>query len=170
MGKKTQGIIGAAGVLLLSACHSANLYSSDANGTAAQIVTAQSDCMLGKKPFAQWIATQDELSSWWQRIHQLQLPQPTLPNLNISANALILIYMGQKTSGGYALSLANKPVKRQDDVASVHLEWKQPQAGMLQTQMLSSPCILLQLPASKIQQVNIVDQDDKIRFSLSRPS
>jgi len=170
MGKMAQGMIGTAAVFLLGACHSASLYSADANDATAQIITAQTDCMLGEKPFAQWIQTRDELSSWWQRIHQLQLPQPTLPNLNVSANALILIYMGQKNSGGYALALDNKPLQRQENVASVYLKWKQPQAGMLQTQMLSSPCLLIQLPASKFQQVNIVDQDGKIRYSLSRPS
>lgn len=168
--RKTQAICGAAGMLLLTACHSASLPSALAQQGNAHSIASQANCMLGDKAFAKWITSSEDLASWWQRIYKMQLPQPSLPKLTMKGNALILLYMGQKRSGGYGVTLSNKPVQRQQKVARVHINWKQPQPGMLQTQMLSSPCNLIQLPAKGVEEVHIVDQDNNILFALSRPS
>lgn len=137
-----------------------------------QAIGGGHQCQLGEAAFAKWIDSESELSQWQQRISRLFFLSP--PSQHTTANfphhAVILLSMGQQTSGGYALKLASTPLRISNQKASLAIEWLTPQAGMMLTQALTSPCILIEIPLGDFNTLDIVDQSGNARFTLKRPN
>ena len=136
-----------------------------------EVINGDHHCNLGLTEFAHWIDSASELEHWLQRIQQSRFPAspPTLPQLDFQQQAVLLIYMGQQSSGGYAISLASKPMQTNDDSASLFVKWETPQPGMMTTQALTSPCSVITFPLGPFKQLNIIDQKGNQRFVLKRP-
>lgn len=85
---------------------------------------------------------QGGLADRWEKTES-----PTPPNVK-SHERLILVSMGQKSSGGYALALATNRAELKGGIINLPIKAQQPAAGSMQTMQITSPCLIIALPAS----------------------
>lgn len=72
------------------------------------------------------------------------------------------INMGQKNTAGYAISLQRAQIL--DRVLILNVNWIEPQPGMMTAQMLTQPCVVMQLPQQEIDSVRVMDQNGVVRI------
>jgi hypothetical protein len=95
-----------------------------------------------------------------------QAQQP--PPVDLSKEGVLLVAMGQKNTGGYSVDLANQEAVIDGGVLQVAVQWREPKKGMMVTQALTSPCLLLKIPNAEFDRIEIKDQSGAIRLSASR--
>lgn len=117
-----------------------------------------------------WIQTQDKLIETTTKLQGNMLGGSS-PDLKVdfdNSNAL-LISMGQKPSGGYAVSLRESTANVKRGTAQIAIDWVEPIPGVFTTQMLTSPCLLVSLPKGDYQKLEVVDQYNKTHFEQGVP-
>jgi PrcB C-terminal len=157
--------------LVLCGCHlSGGSRSSD---PALEVRLQQSGTTCGgsaASPQATWIADRDHFQEVYRRLKGAVIGGDAagVPTVDFSREALVLIEMGRKTTGGYFLRLKSTKARVLDDTAQVELEWREPSPGDLVTQVLTSPCILIALPKDgSYSRVQILDQNGRVRLTLA---
>ncbi|MCR6651473.1 MAG: protease complex subunit PrcB family protein [Cellvibrionaceae bacterium] len=79
----------------------------------------------------------------------------TAPAPTVAENEKLLqVSLGQKSSGGYAIALAGEQAPVNDGEVELPLEIQQPGPGGFQTMQLTSPCLVIALPASGYSRVS----------------
>ena len=115
-----------------------------------------------------WIENQ----STWQRIYaqvtSLRTTPPAPPSVDFSQAGVLLIAMGTQSSGGYQLSLAAASATLQQQILSVPVNWRTPQRGYRQTQVMSSACLLVQLPQQHFATLRVIDQNQQLLLEGKR--
>jgi len=111
----------------------------------------------------QLIASSVELKAW---LHGRTEPVPEI-TVGLKDNYLLVVNMGQQSSGGYGLSL----LKEQAEITGRHLlisvRWQTPKPGMMQAQVITSPCLLVSVPRQdNYNAIVIFDQNIKKRFTF----
>ena len=94
-----------------------------------------------------------------------QAAQQTV-NALLASKDLLVINMGQKPTGGYTLKLLSKNIQFEDNEANLKVHWQAPAKGMLVTQVLTPFCLVLEIPKIRYKTLYIIDQNDRILFSL----
>ncbi len=79
------------------------------------------------------------------------------------AEAFVLIEMGARPTGGYALQLADPTASVTDGVARLRVRWQEPAPEAMVTQAFTSPCLLLGLPAADYRRIEVLDQSGAVR-------
>jgi hypothetical protein len=77
-----------------------------------------------------------------------------------------LVEMGLRPTGGYGLEPAARAWRR-DGIVAIEVAFTAPAPGSLRTQALSSPCVLVQLPAGRYAGVEVRDPAGVLRASSS---
>ena len=90
------------------------------------------------------------------------------PPVDFSVDKVLLVTMGQKNTGGYAVELANNEANVDSGVLTISVQWREPGRGMMVTQVLTSPCMLLKIPEVDFERIEINDQNGSIRLSSTR--
>lgn len=81
--------------------------------------------------------------------------QSSMPNpMTLRNETLVAIFMGQRSTGGYSIEVQN--VQGSGNSLTVTVTLKAPGAGMLTTQALTSPWVMLKVPG-QYSSVNVVD-------------
>ena len=148
--------------LALQGCAGANHAPDEA--LPVEKVYASSQCSGLDQPEAVWIA---DAAAWRRRYAQmmsLQITPPPLPVVDFSHDGVLLIAMGQQTTGGYGLNLAGTSATVREGVLTVRVEWREPLPGYAQTQVMTSPCLLVKLPDRAFSRIWIVDQEGRVRL------
>lgn len=111
-------------------------------------------------PTAIWIDSHQALKLHWQRMlsHRLGDGKPPTPQVEWDTHSVLLIHMGQKTTGGYRLELAQSHGRLQAGKVWVQINWVEPPAGAIAAQMITSPCLLLKIQRGEYHAVVVVDQ------------
>lgn len=73
-----------------------------------------------------------------------------------------VIEMGARPTGGYGLAVA-RAAKLRGEQLTVQATFVSPAPGSLRTQALSSPCVLLQLPAGRYSTIEVQDPAGAVR-------
>ena len=76
---------------------------------------------------------------------------------------LLLVSMGQRSSAGFYLALAESQAQLQDGVIHLSLAWHSPAPGQMSAQMITRPCLLVALPRQAYQGVRVYDQHGELR-------
>jgi hypothetical protein len=121
-------------------------------------------------PQATWIADRDHFQEVYRRLKGAVIGGDAagIPAVDFSSEALVLVEMGRKTTGGYFLKLKSTKARVLDDTAQVELEWREPSPGAIVTQVLTSPCILIALPRNgSYSRVQILDQNGRVRLTVA---
>lgn len=79
-----------------------------------------------------------------------------------------VVEMGARPTGGYGLAVA-RAATLSDGQVSLSATFVSPAPGSIQTQALSSPCVLVQLPPGRYTAVEVIDQTGAVRASGGRP-
>ncbi len=163
-------------LLLLTAC-TANSQSqghSESKQPAESIVslkiaTLHASTQCGTSLETQWIAGAQQLSTVFQaaRGQMISPSPPQSPIIDFEQYGALLVSMGQQRSGGYVIKLAREELNINGGVAEITVDWIEPAPGMMTTQVITHPCILLQVPRGVYQAIRVVDQSNIVRAELS---
>lgn len=155
----------AALMVLLAGCQDSRLAAAPA-GLEPRQVYAGIDCGLAEQPAAFTVASEGRWRELQGRLGRREIGGAALPQADWQHERLLVVSMGQRSSGGYGVALAEGH-QRQGDTLTVAVEWREPAPGTLQTMALTEPCLVAALPASGYETVRVVDQAGRERFRLA---
>jgi hypothetical protein len=133
-----------------------------------QALRTSSHC--GPSLTSRWISSQQELDKL------LQATQPMLgssssqstPAVNFFQYGVLLVSMGQQRTAGYGIRLiAEQELQIASGTAEVRVQWKQPQPGMMLAQVITHPCIFIQVPRGEYQLIRVIDDGEKVRAEIN---
>lgn len=137
--------------------------------SAMKIVVHHRSSTCGGLTQSQWLPNQQVYESTYKALFQNLIsdskPDPAI--INFASHAMLLVSMGQQRTGGYAVKLASDQLQLENHRAKISVDWVHPPAGMMTIQMMTNPCLLLQIPRQDYQFVDIVDQSGKVRQTIS---
>ncbi len=87
-------------------------------------------------------STQSDLAALWSAAYGLQSSPPPTPNLN--GQTAVGIFLGSKPTGGYGVSVQS--AQASGDVLTITVNVRQPGAGSITTQSLTSPWTIISVP------------------------
>ena len=154
-------------LLLAAAAVLAGCASSKARGpssTTATTVRASPTCggdIAG--PSAHWIATEGELRA----AMGMGGVFGEAPPVDFKKEGVLAIYMGQRPTGGYSLSLQDPAVPIANGVGTVTVKFEEPPPGAMVTQVLTSPCLLVKLGKAGLRSLRVVDPGGNLRATAS---
>jgi len=157
--------------ILLGSCSLFDVNNLTSAPVVPEVIGGGHNCNLGNTAFAAWIQNQDELAHWQQQMNNmlsLSTPAPAT-EVNFQQQAVVLVYLGQKSSGGYGIKVLPQPIQLAEKSATVYIEWQAPSAGMMVTQALTSPCTLFKFPAGNFDEIKLIDENTPTRVVLMRP-
>jgi hypothetical protein len=144
--------------LLLSGC----AHAEPLGPLVAETLAAGSHCGREQaSPAAWWLKDEESYRTLSQRLRK-----PSLPPVDFRTYGVLLVEMGRQNTGGYGLRLAQPEIEEEGGGAiRVRLDWRIPGPGMITTQVITSPCLLLKLPRSDYREIAVVDQRGQTRVT-----
>lgn len=118
------------------------------------------------KPAAVWINDQQALTRFAEA-HFLN-PSKPLPTVNFPNEGVLFIAMGQRPTAGYGLGFSGNSTRIDGNTLEVTVFWQEPPPGYRLAQVVTSPCLMLKLPAGNFQRIRVLDQNGKVRAEASR--
>jgi len=95
-----------------------------------------------------------------------KISKVSVAKIKAKNNYILQINMGQKSTGGYALKLGSETMILTDGHADIQVVWRVPAANAFITQALTSPCVLLGIPAVDYKRISIIDQHKREKLQL----
>jgi hypothetical protein len=116
-------------------------------------------------PRVRWIGTPKKLTDQWMALHghRLGAASPPPPAVDWETSAVLLVQMGSKPTGGYGLELMHTQAGVKGGSATVSLNWIEPSPSTISTQVITHPCLLLEMKRGEYQSVMVVDQSGQLR-------
>ena len=162
-----------AGIMLLEGCNAAAVAQGAQEQALGNIAALHRDSQCHQPKGLQWIGGQQELDTLYRSLQQhIISPAPAgAPQLDFSRFGVLLVSMGSKPSGGYQVSLDSDTLQWEagQATATVLVRWLSPKPGMMLTQALTSPCLLLKLPLGEYRRIVVMDQHSARQGSLELP-
>lgn len=106
----------------------------------------------------QLLTNQDQLISLWSQVNATLLQPPPLPQVDFQRETLVAIFLGQRPTGGYAVSVRRVAVENGE--LYLDTEFVEPAAGAITTQALTSPWTLVRVLRGGFQVAWIRDVAD----------
>lgn len=123
-----------------------------------------SQCGDLERPTTVWIASAAAWRSQYGRIVSPQMSLPSPPMVDFSREGVLLVAMGTRPSAGYGLSLAGASATVRDGVLSVRVDWRELPPGYRQAQVVTSPCLVLKVPAVPFARITVLDLEGRTRL------
>ena len=121
-----------------------------------------------QEPSATWITNRTALERVYSALNKRQLPNDDrLPNIDFDTHGVLFLEMGQRPTGGYAIHFNASLSRFLDDKAIIHVFWNTPKDGLVLTQAVTSPFMLLKIRRTELVSLLVVDQDKRPLFELS---
>lgn len=96
----------------------------------------------------------------WQVTRGVVLAGPE----SLAQATYVVVEHGARNTGGYSLAVARAAGLRGEEVV-LHATFFVPRPDAMTTQALTSPCVLVQLPAGRYASVEVQDADGTVRAS-----
>lgn len=140
---------------------------SASNPITAEVIYQSHQCSQSQ-PQAVWIKSQQQLQQIYANLRRSYIGgQSTPPTVDFSGYGVLLLAMGQKNTGGYGLNLVDETVSVVSGLLEVRVRWLEPKRGMMVTQALTSPCLLVKISQGDFSRIRISDQSGKTRFEIN---
>ena len=122
----------------------------------------------GLLPGARWVGGGDAFASILERLQGSVLPAGPnrSPELDFTREGVLLVWMGDRPSGGYAIELMPGQSHIRDRVAYVRVGWTEPHPGVLVPQQLTRPYLMLRMGKAGYHRIVVLDQNGRARVSL----
>ena len=158
-------------IALLSGCW---LTQKDSTGFNTNVFELLQSGVYGSRTLqessATWINNSADLEQIYAALNKHQMGNnSTLPDIDFELFGVLLLEMGQRPTGGYAIHFDPALSRVVDKKAGIHVNWKTPADGMLLTQALTSPFLLLKIPKADIVSILVFDSDKEPLFEISVP-
>lgn len=131
-----------------------------------QVLRRERQCNSFTQPAVVWLDETLKLAQLYRRF--AELPPAVPPAVDFSRYGVLLISMGRRPTAGYGLNVTAEAARLQGDTLQVTVVWQEPAADSVQAQMLTEPCLLLQLPAVPFQRIQVLDQAGQVRVDGGR--
>ena len=89
------------------------------------------------------------------------------PKIDLKNNHVLLVEMGRKPTAGYNISYIDNSFNVKNSEAEVVVKWIEPGPDAIVAQVITSPCLVLSVPAKGYEDISIVDQDRRIRAKIT---
>ena len=114
-----------------------------------------------------WVTNPMALENIYAALNKRQLKDGVvLPNIDFEKYGVLFLEMGQRPTGGYTIDFSPSLSRVIDKQAIIKISWNMPQEGLLLTQAVTSPFILLKIYRADITSIIVVDQNEKILFEI----
>lgn len=113
------------------------------------------------------VTARDQLISLWTAAHSAQLQQPALPPFSPERETLVAVFLGQRSTGGYSVS-ATRVVEERGELY-LDVEITEPGPGMITTQVLTSPWLIVKVLRGGYQVAWIRDAGTGELIGAARP-
>lgn len=143
---------------VLGGCASGSDWFGEST-TVAEVGRALACGTVGTKPRLQLLADAGAVRLW-ERSHGLRLNTGFL-----DAGRYALVEMGRHSTGGYGIAVSSK-ARRSGNTLALIATFSSPAPDAMVTQMLTSPCVLVRLPAGDYTRLELLDQDGQMRAEL----
>ena len=151
--------------LSLGACvHSSQTLSAQV--PLKEIRSGQQMAGDSKTPGCMWITNENQLSGLMDGVGKGTKfsARPTLrPKIDFSAYGILAVWMGQKPTGGYALKLMDETAEIRNQTVLVPVRWIEPQKGMLTTQVIIHPYLMIRMAKGHYNRIVVIDQNGLVR-------
>jgi hypothetical protein len=160
-------------VCLIGAC--ANASGKDAKPMDLDLTVIRGgvyDPGPHKDPGIAWITDRATFDALLARLDRDTLParETGAPEIDFGRDGVLLIRMGEKPSGGYALTLSPERSCVQGRTACVAVQWIEPDKGAMVTQALTRPYLLVRMRKGAYQRIVVKDQHGHERLALDLAS
>jgi len=119
------------------------------------VISLQSLSQCGvSDPGLGWVRQLSELSVLPET---LRLPVDRL-TLDFTQHSLLVVYLGAQPNTGYRLQRLASEAPLLVGRLQVEVERITPKPGMMYAQMITSPCLLLEIPKGDYSQIEVLDQ------------
>ena len=164
-----RGLLLMGGAMAMAACSNDTMQISD---KPLFVLHSSSQCATPTtEPSATWLNNHAAVADFYARLDHQQIGlERRLPAIDFDEAGVLLIEMGRRTTGGYALALAEPSIELDGKTASITLNWQEPVPGSIVTQALSSPCLLIQVPRGEYTMIHLLDQSGKLRLKVATSS
>lgn len=142
-----------AGAAVIAGCASGKPRPGPTS-TTASVVRASPVCggdVSG--PSAHWIATEGE----YRAAMGAGGAFGDVPPVDFRHEGVLAVYMGQRPTGGYSISLPDPAVPISNGVGTVTVKFDEPLPGAMVAQVLTSPCLLVKMGKAGLRQLRVVD-------------
>lgn len=131
----------------------------------ARSVHASAHCTLSNEQTAFLVESQKEWAQLGRQLSSVEIGGPRLPSVDFAREQLLVVSMGQQSSGGYALGFIDAQ-RRPDQVLAVTVEWQRPAPDTMQAAVMTQPCQIIAIPKADYRLIEIIDQQGALRFRL----
>ncbi|MEC7815993.1 MAG: protease complex subunit PrcB family protein [Pseudomonadota bacterium] len=140
----------AASCVLLTACASGgSVNDSEVN---VRQVTQSAQCGL-TGPGIAYVLNESERESLLDLNGQNMVTR-AVRDVNLTRESIVIVTLGQKPTAGYSVGLANASADGETLTLSVQVS--SPPADAMTAQVITSPCVVLAVPADNWQQIRVL--------------
>ncbi|MFC1524057.1 protease complex subunit PrcB family protein [Thermodesulfobacteriota bacterium] len=116
---------------------------------------------------AYWIGETNQLHAFFQTINNRVIGgSPLQTDIDFARDGVLLIAMGQQSTAGYSLVLADDQASVDNHTATVNIVWNKPPENQITAQIITSPCLLIKIPKGLFTRIRVVDQKNILRGEI----
>ena len=116
-----------------------------------------------KDPAATWITDKRQLRQVYERIEKHILgSNPDVPFVDFDEDGILFIEMGQRPTAGYYFDTEQASASARNGIVSVKMSWIEPEAGSMQPQVITSPCVLIRFQAYDYSHISVLNQNNQV--------
>jgi len=119
-----------------------------------------------QRPTFRLVRSEGELRSLWNQLHGSQLTVPPLPSVDLARETVLVVMMGQRPTGGYAVDVRGVSLEGTDLFVDVRLT--EPATGAVTTSALTSPWTVVRVLRGGVSAAWFRDPDDGRLFAVAR--
>ncbi len=154
-------------IMLLSACAGAGDEAVPSQIPIRVLFSSAHCAASAAKPSLSVLSSQRQWDESMMQLSKISGHTDDTIRVSFTNEVVVQVNMGQKPTGGYSLKLAQEEAALDDGWVNIQLQWKQPAQGMMLTQALTSPCVMLALPRHDYQGIRVLDQTGKLRLETA---
>jgi hypothetical protein len=161
-------------ILLLGLLSGCWLTPKDSVGNASNHAELLRNGVYGTRALqessASWITNRTALEQTYSNLGKHQIESgAALPDIDFETYGVLLLEMGQRPTGGYAINFDPSLSFLVDKKSVIHVILLTPKDGMVVTQAVTSPFILLKIRHVDITSISVLDQNEQALFELFIP-
>ena len=119
---------------------------------------------------ATWITNHKTLEQIYSTLGKHQIESGgALPEIDFKIHGILLLEMGQRPTGGYTINFDSSLSCVVDKKAVIHVILKSPAKGMVVTQAVTSPFMLLKVRHVDLTSISVLGQNEQSLFELFIP-
>lgn len=139
---------------------------------SASVFSSSPHCGPEGQPDLKWVDDKSEMADICRTQSGRTLkkdPCEAAGGVDFSSEAVLVINMGRKPTGGYSLTLAGEKIRISDGTAVVRVRRTVPDPNAVLPQVISHPCMMLRITRGDYSRVRVVDQDNQAMGEITLP-